>query len=123
MQTDLTQSLDILIIDLLYLFLLDAMCKVLEFCLKVVEDRAGDLRNEGALVSRQSLEVMMIESWDELGDYAWEFKESIDLFGQQGPALEIFTIGAVLMLEMRPLLLLALLKGNLQAVVHRSSIE
>lgn len=70
MQTDLTQSLDILIIDLLYLFLLDAMCKVLEFCLKVVEDRAGDLRNEGALVSRQSLEVMMIESWDELGDYA-----------------------------------------------------
>lgn len=62
---------------------------------------------------------MMIESRNELGDYAWEFKESIDLFGQQGPALEIFTIGAVLMLEMRPLLLLALFKGNLQAVVHR----
>lgn len=118
MQAHLTQSLYILIIDLFYLFLLDAMCQVLEFCLKVVEDRAGDLRNEGTLVSCQGLEVMMIESRDELSEYAWELEESIDLFGKQGPALEIFTIGAVLMLEMRPLLLLSLLKGNLQTMVH-----
>ena len=68
MQTRLTQSLHILIIALLYLFLLDAMSKVLEFGLKVVEDSAGDLRNEGALVGCKGLEVVVIESRDELCD-------------------------------------------------------
>ena len=68
MQTRLTQSLHILIIALLYLFLLDAMGQVLKFSLKVVEDSAGDLRNEGALVGCKGLEVVVVESRDELCD-------------------------------------------------------